>query len=335
MTNFEFGELMNTGEAMLEHETYIITKLPPLGEGLGTIGVESRLDNPDDGLTHEHLDIVDQEIRDPANMVYAEPNTDGCPDGRGFKKFFNLDENVKNFFRQKVFGGGQTMVMAGLVGAGKATGHKLKEAFGKALSVLSEKKIDFGAHTADHKNEDESGCGAIDKAINSWELSIKDDQKNKITQTIQALAGDTDDSLLPVINSTFGNIEATVPGFDKKTYSGAKVVDGAIKRGKIVAELGKSHYEVAIVINTDVEDKTFDQSKIREKTGDKAQVFAWDIPRMRKLATEAFDTPKERQQAFISMFVFSIATATILTKNDLPIYLISKTENPAIDFNFN
>ena len=326
---------MKIGEAMLEHETYTITKLPPLGEGRGTIGVESRLNDPEDGLTHEHLDIVDQEVHDPVNMVYAEPNTDGCPDGRGSKRFFNLGENVKNFFRQKVFGGGQTMVMAGQVGSGKAKGQKLKEVFASAHSVMSAKKIDFGAHTAEHKSEGESGCGAIDKAINSWELSLEDEQKTKITQTIQALAGDTDDKLLSAIGSTFSNIEGTVSSFDKSTYSGAKVVDGAIKRGKIVAELGDSHYEVAIVVNTDIEDKTFDQSKIREKTGDKAQVFAWDIPRMRKLATEAFDTPEERQQAFISMFVFSLATATILTKNDLPIYLISKSENQAIDFNFN
>lgn len=335
MTNFELGEIMKTGEAMLENETYIITKLPPLEGGLGSINVEDRLNDPNDGLTHEHLDIVDTEVRDPENMVFADPNTDGCPDGRGAKRFFNLGENAINYFRQKVFGGGQTMVMAGLIGSGKAKGQKLKEVFGSALSVMSAKKIDFGAHTAEHKKEGESGCGAIDKAINSWELSLEDDQKDKITQTIQALAGDADDQLLPVILSTFKNIEETVPSFDKTTYSGAKVVDGAIKRGKIVADLGDNHNEVAIVVNVDNEEKTFDQSKIREKTGDLAQVFSWDIPRMRKLATEAFDSPEDRQKAFISMFVFSLATATILTKNDLPIYLISKSENPAINFSFN
>lgn len=334
MTNFELGEIVKTGEIMLENEVYEVTKLPSLGDGKGTISAIDRLNDPNDGLSHEHMDIVDAEARNPQNMVFAEPNTDGCPDGRGAKRFFNLGEKVTIFFRQKVFGGGQTMVMAGLVGSGKAKDQKLKEVFAGALSRMSERKIDFGAHTAEHKNEGESGCGAIDKAIDSWKLSLEDDQKNKITQTIQALAADTDDQLLAVIKSTFENIKETVPSFDKSTYSGAKVVDGAIKRGKIVAYLGDKHNEVAIVINTDIEDKTFDQSKIREKTNDLAQIFSWDIPRMRKIVIEAFDTAEERQKAFISMFVFSLATATVLTKNDLPIYLISKTNNPAIDFNF-
>lgn len=323
------------GESMIEKDVFVVTKLPALGNGQGSIDVEDRLKSSEDPLSQEHLEIVEREINNPNNMVsVTDPDSDGCPDGRKADKFENLTDRI-NIIRQKVFGGGLTMTMAGIVGNGRAIGKKLKESFASGLDLMANRKIDFGAHTSVAKKEGNSGCGAIDEAFNSWKLAVNPEFKKDAIATINALAGDKGEGLMPAIEETYKNIEDTFPSFDEQNYSGQKVVDGAVKRGKIVAVLDGIHREVAIVINVDLEDKTFDQSKIRSETDDVAQVFSVDVPRMRRLADQAYDDPEEKQKALISMFIYSLAVATVLTKNDLPIYLISQTDNPAIDFSFN
>ncbi len=321
-------------ETMTEKYNYNITKLPPLDDGKGSISVTDRLSNPEDPLTSEHLTVAETEIYDPANMIDVNTDSDGCPDGRSCGKYIN--NLMGGVARPKVFGGGQTMAMAGIVGAGLSNeGSNLKDTFAQGLSLLSAKQVNFGAHTSDHKSEGQSGCGAIDNAYVIWQTALEPDEQQKITNTISALDGDKGTELAPVINEVFDNARSAFGGFNEEGYSGQKVTDGAVKRGKVVAELNGTHNEVVVVINTDIDDKTFDQSKIRQKTDDVAQAFSVDVPRMRQLAEKLFDTPAERQKAFISMFVYSLATSTVLTKNDMPLYLISRTDNPSIDFSFN
>ena len=80
---------------------------------------------------------------------------------------------------------------------------------------------------------------------------------------------------------------------------------------------------MAIIINK-VRGKTVNQGIIREISDGVAQVFAVDEWRLRDLSTKLYRTPAEQQKAYLSMLVYTLATAATLTKGDLPVFVVSK-----------
>ncbi len=74
------------------------------------------------------------------------------------------------------------------------------------------------------------------------------------------------------------------------------------------------------------------QGKIRRATDDRAQVFAVDEWRLRQIADKLYDIDEEREKAYLSMLVYTIATSATLTPGDLPVFVVSKkTETVASD----
>lgn len=243
---------------------------------------------------------------------------DGCGDGRGVKKVFDKFKTfTRSLHRPKVFGGGATMATASLIGTGKAAGQKLQRTFTSGIALLKKRRLGYGAHTADHvKNPDtDSGCGAIDNAPAIVEAAVT--YKDQIRGVIDLLGIDTAD-----LDEVEDNFAATAEANRGQVFSGKKVMGEVEDDGKVIKELAGPHIETRIVLNM-IAGYTINQQFVRGKTGGKADVFAVDVWRLQQLAESLYpDDPAEQHKAFLSELVYTLATAAVLTKGDLPVYVI-------------
>ena len=245
---------------------------------------------------------------------------DGCGDGR---EVANIYEGTKvrerSLHRAKIFGGGATMAVAALVGQGKKKDKDLQDLFSTAIGDLAKHDLPFGAHTDDHAKGDNCGCGAIDKAPRIIENVGR--YEKQIAGAAALILGD-DEGIQNVIDN-FKNYHEAHEG---QAYRGSGVMDEIIEDGKIVKELSGAHQEVAIVLNM-VPGYTIDQQQIRTVSDDHAQVFGVDVPRLTTVSERLYPEDKAAQKkAFISMVVYTLATAGTLTKGDLPVFVVSPQE---------
>lgn len=292
-----------------------VERIAPEGLGFGHGSISAREVSP------AIMEQVAEVIQSPAALVPVESDDDGCPDGRGTTEMIQgKDQTCQPVNRAKVFGGGATMAMAALVGTGNAESGSIADAFEIAADRLSMRDINFGAHSAEHPAEGKSGCGAIDEAPKNIDNIFNFEEE--IIGTLEALAGPQASkpelhSMAETAIENFKDFKGT--GSD---YRGADVLDGILERDKKVAVLGDSHKEVGLVINTDIEDMTFDQEAVRRATGGQAQVFSVDVPRMKQIAEGLFDDPESQRQALVSMLVYSLGTAGTLTDGSLPVDVV-------------
>ncbi len=293
-----------------------------LGYGDGTISYEDRKEI----VGHEIVGKVEKVVT--SNEVLVEVSVDkdgnrlcddGCGDGRPVYRIFqNGIEKAKSLFRAKVFGGGPVMAAADIIGQGKANGSSLQDVFKRGLSTLKRNLVDFGGHTDTHAHGDNCGCGAIDKA--TAVVSAVSIYADKIQESIAALGVDIDG-----MDEVVGNFVSYASEIEGQEYSGKKVMDEIIESGKVIKELDDDHKEMFILLNT-VEGYTVDQEKIREISEGKIQVFAVDVWRLKEIAEKLHPDESEEIQnkAFLSELVYTLGTAAVLTKGDLPVYMISK-----------
>lgn len=242
---------------------------------------------------------------------------DGCGDGRGVGLVFRLKERFKRSLnRAKVFGGAVAMAAAGLIGTGRAKGYSVEETFTTAIDDLDEQDVDFGAHTDDQASGENSGCGAIDNAPAIVRAAIK--YESYIRSVIDMLGSDTGE-----LNTVYDNFQDYVEALpDDEEYSGKRVMGKIVNAGKVIKRLVGRHKEKYIILNT-VRGYTVDQELVRKHTGGKADVFAVDVWRLEDIATGLHPEDAEAEsQTYLSELVYTLATAAVLTKGDLPVYLI-------------
>jgi hypothetical protein len=253
-----------------------------------------------------------------------ELEDDGCGDGREATHVFRLHETFKRSLnRAKVFGGSVTMAAACLIGVGRAKDESLDDVFGSAVGILQDNDMDFGAHTDEHASGENCGCGAIDHAPEAILAALK--YEEPIRSVIDALGADTEQ-----LDEVYGNFRGYVQEMPHKAaYSGRKVMDRIINAGKVVKKLGGDHRERRIILNT-VRGYTVNQRLIREATGGRAQAFAVDIWRLEDIATNLFSEDTTHQsQAYLSELVYTLAIAAVLTRGDLPVYVIQDASSSA------
>ena len=287
-----------------------------LGYGEGTISSAE----VDTDVLEQVLEAIDSDDILVAIDKDKEGNLiddDGCGDGR---EVANIYEGTKvrerSLHRAKIFGGGATMAVAALVGQGKKKDKDLQDLFSTAISDLAKHDLPFGAHTDDHAKGDNCGCGAIDKAPRIIENVGR--YEEQIAGAAALILGD-DTGVQKVIDN-FKSYDKSHKG---QAYRGSGVMEEIIEDGKIVKELAGAHQEVAIVLNM-VPGYTIDQQQIRTVSGDKAQVFGVDVPRLTTVAERLYPEDKAAQkQAFISMVVYTLATAGTLTNGDLPVFVVN------------
>jgi hypothetical protein len=242
---------------------------------------------------------------------------DGCGDGRGVGLVFRLKERFKRSLnRAKVFGEAVAMAAAGLIGTGRATGRSVGETFVESVDTLEEQEMEFGAHTDELASGENSGCGAIDNAPKIVRAAVK--YKEQICGVIEALGADT--SELDHVYSNFENYVDELPSDEE--YSGRHVMGKIIKAGKFIKQLAGKHHEKYIILNA-VRGYTVNQELVRKQTHGRAQVFAVDIWRLEDIVTGLHpEDPSAESQTYLSGLIYTLATSAVLTKGDLPVYVI-------------
>lgn len=297
-----------------------------LGFGTGSISRELIETQSGDGVM-----CIDKAILNPKILVRIDTDTsghriedDGCGDGRQtFEVLQQIDgatvRKARSLNRAKVFGGGATMATATLIGAGRVVGNNLQEAFERGIQLLKEQRIDFGAHTATYLQDPkvDSGCGAIDKAPLIIASAVNfSGQIKVILKSLGVQFNEAD------YNEVITHFIATAKAAEGLDYAGKAVMDVIIDDGKIVKKLEGSHLETRIVLNF-VYGYTVDQKFIRNATGAEADVFAVDVWRIQELAEKLYpDNSQAIRQAVLSELVYTLATAAVLTKGDLPVYTV-------------
>lgn len=313
------------GEVMPELQ---ITKIADgLGMNYGTGNISAIELEQKDG-NEDVADVTDQAIQSPNILVKVDSDEhgemlqdDGCGDGRGVSSISAKLGGVKQFFehslnRAKVFGGGAIMTMATRIGLGRGA-ETVNDTIDESILHLADRELDFGAHTdnGDHEHDGKCGCGAIDKAPTI--ISAASHFRGDIADTIAFLKVDT--AGLEQVQDSF---DAYAGVIKDKPYSGRQSMDSIVDAGKIVKELADDHRETRVVLNM-VEGYTVDQNYVREVTNGRAQVFAVDVWRLKQLADQLYTNDTEQLRAFQSMLVYTLATASVLTKGDLPVYVVS------------
>ena len=306
-----------------------------LGFGYGSISafkLEAAEGNGDlAALTDEairHPDFLSPISRDDDGRLIKD---DGCGDGRRTGLVFRRSDDEQapgrvyyksSLLRSKVFGGGQVMAGAAEIALGRADGLDVENVFGRGRETLSAGGLDYGAHTAMHAHEGKTGCGAIDYAPAILVAAVT--YRDEIRSSIEALVGpapelEADADGNPGILDRF----AAAAAVDNTGYDSRRVMEATIIDGKIVKALSDDHMETRIILN-DVPGYTADQGFVREYTGGRAQVFSVDVWRMAEIAEAMADDPAGQRRAFLGELVYTLATAAVLTKGDLPVEKVSR-----------
>lgn len=324
MAHFEF-----VPKPTMEKENTVQFSVQKLNDGL-EFGSGSISGTPE-GATTEILDTVDRAIEsDPRLLVpvdtdeNGEPlDDDGCGDGRGVLEIHKGGQALnRSLNRAKVFGGSVAMAVGSRIGFGKANPDSLNATFDEAVSDLAVSQIDFGAHTDEHAEGENCGCGAIDKAPQTIANVAK--YRQQIKDTALAL-GASADSLDTVLDNYASYAAETAD----KPYSGKQVMHGIVGLGKVVKRLAGNHREARIILNT-LEGYTVNQQLIRDISQDKVQVFAVDVWRMQTVAQRLYPNDEAAQQkSFVSQLVYTLGVAATLTDGSLPTYMVSQAAVPA------
>ena len=280
------------------------------GFGFGEGTISGELDSPtaakaEEAICSDHI------------LVPVECDDDGCGDGRRVGLIFRLRERFKRSLnRAKVFGGAVAMAAAGLIGTGRGKDRTMQETMDEAIADLEESDVNCGAHIDDQASGKNSGCGAIDNAPKIVRTSVK--YEEKISEVISMLGADTSE-----LGTVYANFHDYVEGLsDDEDYSGKHVMDKIVNARKVIKQLVGRHREKYIVLNT-VRGYTVDQGLVRERTGGRAEVFAVDVWRLEDIAAGLHpDDPEAEVQTYLSELVYTLGTAAVLTKGDLPVYLV-------------
>lgn len=338
---------MNTSET--EQQTTTVELIAPngLGFGEGGISVKSQIEQgiltPD---TPRH--IHEMLTNDPNAFKAIEVDDDGCGDGRPWTKIIQsyLDEDGnkkirlfgKSKLRAKVFGGGLVTAASmwrtihGAPAERQTVGQDRRLMAGK----LAEEAFSHGAHSDDHAEGQNCGCGAIDKypVITANAVAYRP----QITDTLEALYGDAFEANRQEIEQAFGVYETLARDAGYFTdASGKQSMDQILDSGAVVKELAGHHIEETIVIN-DVEGTTLDQQYFTETiknagSGEKpriVQAFSVDTWRGHQIADKvaeiavsedpAADRDHVWKLAYADFLIRTLAVAATLTAGDLPVY---------------
>ncbi len=287
----------------------LITEGLAFGEG----NITSSVENP------QILNDMDETIRNSSDiLVQIEIDDDGCGDGREVVRVYDLNSEYKRSLnRAKVFGGAVAMTAAILIGLGKAHDKSLQGVYIDSVNTLVRNGINFGAHTDEHAHGNNCGCGAIDRSPEALVAILK--YEERIRGVISELGVNLNGLDQVFINfRDFVRNEMAQP----QKFSGGEVIDHILSVGKVVKKLGGEHQERRIILNQ-VRRNTINQKLIRDVTHGRGQVFGIDEWRLEDIASSLFpEQDKLQNQALISELVYTLGIAAVLTKGDLPVYMI-------------
>ena len=339
------GEYMNNSEKI--QKSIIVENIAPDGLGFGEGGISVRRQMELGILTAEVPGHVDKLLMNDENAFKAvETDDDGCGDGRPWVKIMRMEDNEgakevveykKSLLRPKVFGGGVVVAssMWRSINGLPKDGDLVAADRSFIIDELAGRTFSHGAHTDNHAEGDNCGCGAIDKYETITKNAIK--FREQITDTLAAIYGDEFDENSDAINQVFRVYEGLAKS---ETYfsgsTGSQTMGQIIESGATVKELYGHHVEETIIIN-EAEGTTLDQQyftqTVKEMCNDKPQIiqaFTVDVWRGRQIAEVVVDIKKKQapaddsehtyKVAMADFLIRTLAVAGTLTAGDLPVY---------------
>lgn len=308
-----------------------------LGYGSGNISGLVRIETLE-GNTRMSHDLITEIVQDEKLLQEVNSVDDGCSDGRHADSFLMQSSNSSSQTipsRQKLFGGGATMVMASLLGNASMLDEtdNLNGIYKKSMDMLDENGIEFGGHTALGTESSKSGCGAIDFAPEI--ISNIYQERTLLKKSIESLMDPSvnEDYLDFVIEDIATNCAKFSKDFSNTSFNRREVLNDYIDRKKVVAELDGAHQEAFIVVNIDIDNMTLNQQRVRDVSGGIIQAFAMDIPRAKFICDKLYAEPDAKKIGLIAMLLYSFSTASILTKGDLPVFSVYEKNNK-VDLDF-
>lgn len=339
--NHEAFSIMPTEYESTEYEAKCIAP-EGLGFGEGSISAHEVLTSEQLATATELLIAHKDRIIRP-----VEEYDDGCGDGRPTDIVFQvidgqtdeIREYKKSKLRAKIFGGGlQVAASMWRSVAGRPESEETVLGDRKFIAAkLSERDIQFGAHTDTHAEGDACGCGAIDKYASSVTIGVSEEYAEQIVAAASALDSTVSEDSLRAAQQTRHFISA-----DEHYMSdaaGSLTMDFIMDSGAVVKRLREGHREALLFAN-DEPGTTVDQSVITElfkeaELPDNVHVFVIDVWRGKMYADVVgtiahdvlgVDASQAADVAYADFLVNQLAVATTLTKGDIPvIYNAKKT----------
>lgn len=245
-----------------------------------------------------------------------------------------------SLLRAKVFGGGLVVASSMWRTINGAPSHDATVGQDRAFMAGELNRLDFehGAHSDDHAEGENCGCGAIDKYPTITANALK--YRTEIAAVLESLYADEFDENQDAINATFETYESVnkAPNY-LSDASGKRSIDQILESGAVVKELSGKHVEETIVIN-DVQGTTLDQpyftqtvknACVEEQKPQVIQAFSVDVWRGREIADVVAtiacednpmrDFKQVQRLAYADFLVRTLAVAATLTAGDLPVYL--------------
>lgn len=202
---------------------------------------------------------------------------------------------------------------------------------------LQKRNFSHGAHSDDHAEGTNSGCGAIDNYPLITVNAVK--YRHEITGILKSLYGDNFEDNKDAITAVFEIYESIAKDLNYfSDASGKESMQRILESGAVVKELSGHHVEETIIIN-DVKGTTLDQQYftqevknacVEEQKPQTIQAFSVDIWRGREIADVVADIACEqdssldkddvRKKAYADFLIRTLAVAGTLTAGDLPVY---------------
>lgn len=275
-------------------------------------------------------------------IVPVDEADDGCGDGRTAEQVFQVidgatgekHEYKKSKNRAKIFGGGLQVagsMWRAIMGAPK-NGETVLGDREFIAGKLKERGIHYGAHTDSHNhgNDENCGCGALDKYAPSTATSGK--YRQDITPLVHLFQGEGK-AIDAGMEQAFATREAlSHDGNYMANASGRKTMKFIESDGAVVKQLGGKHLEAITLMNNEP-GTTVDQAKVAELfraagLPEGIDVFVIDEWRGRMYADAVADIAvqqgyKDREQAqeiaLADFYINQLSIAAILTKGDQPV----------------
>lgn len=282
----------------------------------GSIDPDTRIANGEitqDEIERFMVDIQSEEFDAPIDPE-AVPAV--CVDGRGLR----IGPNAA--------GGTFTLVVADALTSQsyRQPGEKAPAHAVRLFTELTKAGKKIGGHDDDHAKGNNCGCGAEDKLDNS-----EDENGPSILGYIER-RGDDIKAVLesPLIGLTISDeLHESIVSRSKELRQERYATAGCdLKKATLevageeaIEPLTGVHNEVALRIRTKA-GATIDRPKLREKYGDRLEVFELDLPNL-KSGVEAISlSNEEADRKFIAALYYNVATASVLAGPSLRVIVL-------------
>ena len=291
-----------------------------LGElGRGSIGPGPRIEAGE--ISEADVDRLVGELT--GNSLFPAVHTSvarNCIDGREQSAQTVAHATDDEILGPDAAGGIVSEVIGRAIAGDRAENETLSEHTGRLTRGYREQGVQVGVHIADHVHGPGCGCGACDNAGPSLQVVL--DHPEEVYGVVSAVAEKVG---APISSETWAHALERIKDLLTTNYvdSGPQIIDAVrnVAGSKAVKVLTGSHNEVVAVFNT-IPWTTLDRRLVRERFGDKLQVFGDDVWALAAQSRAAYPQDTEKAQLMLAgMLAYQVGVALVLCHSSLRVVL--------------